>query len=154
MKASKKSTRKHAVTASLGGGIHPAIPELLDGDRYRLRLLSGARVTATLGPGVSAKLLDACMRGRRTVMLADGEHGPVILGALQTEPMPHVDASSGTFEVEAEHIRLSATGTLALKVGKASLALERAGLARIEGEQLVIDVAAVVRVLAAKVELP
>ena len=152
--SSKQHARKRAVPMPLGAGLHPATPELKDGRSYRLRLFGGEHLTATLAPGVSEKLVDECLATRRTVVLADGERGPVIIGALQTAPTPHVEAKSGVFEVEAEHIRLCAGATIALKVRAASVALERSVVARIEGEHMVIDVAALVRVLAAKVELP
>jgi hypothetical protein len=139
---------------ALGRGIHAATIELQDGDTYRVKLLSGERCTATAAPDVSPKLLGECLSARRTVMLADSEHGPVILGALQTAPTPYVDPKTGAFDVAAEHIRLRADATISLQVGPTSLALEKSGVARIEGEQVVIDAAALARVLATKLELP
>lgn len=139
---------------ALGAGIHAATIELRDGESYRVKLLSGRRATATPAPGVSPKLLNDCLGARRMVMLADGERGPVILGVLQTAPTPHVDPESGAFEVEAKHIRLRADATITLKAGSASLALAESGVARIEGDQVVLNVATLLRALAARVELP
>lgn len=150
----KKQPRSTVPSAALGPGIHAAMVELNEGASYRVKLLDGRRVTATPAHAVSLKLIDECLRARRTVMLADGERGPIILGALQTDPTPRVDPESGAFEVEAKHIRLRADATIAFRVGSTSLALDQLGVARIEGEQMVIDVAALARVLAAKVELP
>ena len=152
--SAKKPARSTRDPVALGPGIHAATIELQEGASFRVKLLDGQRVVATHARGVSPMLLDECLRARRTVMLADGEHGPIILGALQTDPTPRVDAESGTFEVEAKHIRLRADATIAFKVGSTSLALGQSGVARIEGEQLILDVAALMRVLAAKVELP
>ncbi len=153
----KTPPRKRASSSrrpeALGPGIHAAILELRDGTSYRVKVLSGRRATATPAPGVSQDLLDDCLGARRMVMLADGERGPIILGALQTARTPHVDAE-GAFEVEAKHIRLRAESTITLKAGAASPALAQSGLARIEGEQVVFDVAALMRILAARVELP
>lgn len=150
----KKQARSTVAPAPLGPGIHAATVELKEGASYRAKLLNGQRVTATPAHGVSLTLIDECLRARRTVMVADGERGPIILGALQTHPTPRVDPESGAFEVEAKHIRLRADATIAFKVGPTSLALDQSGVARIEGERMVIDVAALARVLAAKVELP
>lgn len=138
---------------SLGAGIHAATIELEAASSYRVTQLDGRSVIATPAAGVSPKLLEECLSSRRLVMLADGERGPVILGALQTTPTPHVD-ERGAFEVDARHITMRAEATIALEVGSTSLTLDKSGVARVEGERLVIDVAALARILATKVELP
>jgi hypothetical protein len=158
MANSKAATRKRmserVLTTPLGPGIHAATVELGLGSRYRVRLLQGDKARATLAPGVSPALIDECRRTRRPVLLSDGEQGPVILGALQTAPALHVNEKTGRLEVEAEHIALNAGATIELRVGPASLALSKSGVARIEGDRMVIDVNALLRVLSAKVELP
>jgi hypothetical protein len=141
-------------TTALGPGIHPATVELKTGSSYRVKLLDGRRARATLAPGVSPKLLDECLRSRRAVMLADGERGPLILGALQTAPTPEVQEDADVFEVRARHIRLKADTSIVLQAGSAALTLETSGLARFDGERMVIDAAALVRVLSARVDLP
>jgi hypothetical protein len=133
--------------------MHPATIDLQDGESYRVRLLSGRHRTATPAPGVSPKLLHQCLCSRRTVVVADGEHGLVILGALQAEPTPSVDPS-GTFEVAAREIRLAADATVVLTTGKASLTLDHSGVTRVEGGQMVIDLGSLLKVLASRVELP
>jgi hypothetical protein len=152
--APKRRTLEDAEQTILGAGIHAATVELKHRASYRVRLLDGRRMRATIARGVSPTLLDECLRTRRVVMIADGESEPVILGALQTAPAPHVHEETGTFDLEAKHIRLRADATIALKVGSASLALDKSGVTRIEGQQMVIDVAALLRVLSARVELP
>ncbi len=87
-------------------------------------------------------------------MLADGERGPLIVGALQTSLVPQIHEETGAFEVDATQIQLRADATIVLQVGATSLRLSKSGIARIEGEQMVIDVGALMRVLATKVELP
>ena len=139
---------------ALGAGIHAATVELRDGEFYHLKLLDGRRNKATLARAVAPKLLDDCLRARRVVLLADGERGPLILGALQTAQVPQIHEETGAFEVEATDIRLRADASIVLRVGAASLGLEHSGIARIEGDQMVIDVAALLRVLATKVQLP
>jgi hypothetical protein len=153
-KASRRTVRERTVPAPLGAGIHAATVELRDGASYRVRLLDGRRATATLASGVSPRLLDECLRTRRLVMLADGDRGPAIVGALQTAPTPQVHDETGAFVVDAQHIELRADATIALRVGSASLSLDKSGVARVEGERMVIDVGALLRVLSTKVELP
>jgi hypothetical protein len=153
----KSSARKQALKgtpAALGAGIHAATVELKEGASYHLKLLDGRRTMAILARGVAPKLLDDCLHSRRVVLLADGETGPMILGALQTAEVPRIHQETGVFEVEATHIRLRADASIVLRVGSASLGLERSGIGRIEGDQMVIDVATLLRVLATKVALP
>jgi hypothetical protein len=155
--ATPKAPRKTAPTsraAALGPGIHAATVELKNGASYRVKLLDGRRAKATLAPGVSPKLLDECLRSRRLVMLADGDGGPAILGALQTAPVPQVEEEAGVYEVKAREIRLKAATSIVLETSRSALVLDTSGLARIAGERLVIDVATLLRVLATTVELP
>jgi len=151
-KASKHAPEGNV--ANLGAGIHAATVELKTGRSYRVKLLDGRSTRTTLAHGVSPKLIDECLRSRRLVMLADGERGPVIVGALQTSLVPQIHEDTGAFEVDATQIQLRADASIVLRVGTSSLSLAKSGVARIEGEQMVIDVAALLRVLATKVELP
>jgi hypothetical protein len=120
---------------------------------YQVRLLTGRQVKATLGPGVVAALVDECSREGRNVVLMDGPHGPLIAGALQTAPYPVPDAR-GTLALEARHLRLRATETLELEVPGSSLRIEPGGAVRLEGDRLVIDMAALVRIFSGRVEIP
>ena len=155
--ATPKAPRKTAPagrTAALGPGIHAATVVLKNGASCRVKLLDGRRARATLAPGVSPKLLDECLRTRRLVMLADGEGGPAVLGALQTAPVPEVQEERDVYEVKAKEIRLKAATSIVLETGSSALVLEESGLARVTGNRLVIDVATLLRVLATKVEFP
>ena len=154
LSTSRKTTRTAKEPSPLGVGVHAARIELNLGASYQVRLVSGVRTTARLASGVSPRLLEECLTSRRLVMVTDGEHGPVILGALQTEPVPHVHEETGALEVTAKHIRLRATETVALKAGPVSLVLDKSGVVRVEGERMLVDVGALLRVLSAKVELP
>jgi len=154
LSSSRNTARAASAPLPLGPGVHAAIIELNLGASFQLRLLSGARTTAKLASGVSPRLLEECRRTRRPVMVTDGEHGPVILGALQTEPAPSMRDETGALFVEATHIQLRAAETIALKAGSVSLLLDKRGLVHVEGERMVIDVGALLRVLSAKVELP
>ncbi len=120
---------------------------------YSVRLADGGRVTATLAPSVSPAFARECLRDGRMVIVVAGAEGAVIAGALQTQSHPATDAR-GTLVLSAEQIRLRAKKSLALEVPMARLELENGGAARIEGDRLVIDAAALVRILSAKVEVP
>lgn len=154
LSTSRKTASTAREPALLGPGVHAALIELNLGASYQVRLLSGARTTAKLASGVSPRLIEECLMTRRLVMVTDGESGPIILGALQTEPTPHVQEETGALEVEARHIHLRAAETIALKAGPVSLVLDKTGVVHVEGERMVIDVGALLRVLSAKVELP
>jgi hypothetical protein len=154
LSTSRKTARTVKEPAHLGPGVHAAIIELNLGASYQVRLLNGVRTTAKRAGGVSPLLLEECLMTRRLVMVTDGENGPVILGALQTELAPRVREETGALEVEARHIQLRAAETIALKAGPVSLVLDKSGVVRVAGERMVIDVGALLRVLSAKVELP
>src|SRR6185437_16077579 len=120
MASTKGPSRKPAPTSgtmSLGPGCHAATIELKNGASYRVKLLDGRQAKATLARGVSAKLVDECLRTRRTVMLADGDRGPLVIGALQTAPVPEMHGESGVFEVNAQEIRLRADAAITLQAG-------------------------------------
>ena len=156
--ASTKGTSRRPTPTSrttlLGLGCHAATIELKTGAAYRVKLLDGRRAKATLARGVSAKLIDTCLHARRAVMLTDGDRGPVVIGALQTAPVPEVHGETGVFEVNAQEIVLRADASVVLQVGASRVSLDKSGLARIDGERLVIDVGTLLRVLATKAELP
>src|SRR3954471_11024747 len=84
---------------ALGPGLHPGLVERIaiasseGGPQrvYQVRLPTGRPVTASLGPGVAAALVDECSREGRNVVLMDGPLGVLIAGALQTAPSPTPD---------------------------------------------------------------
>jgi hypothetical protein len=154
LSTSRKIARTGKEPAFLGPGVHAAMIELNLGACYQVRLLHGARTTAKLAFGVSPRLLEECLMTRRLVIVANDDSGPIVLGALQTEPSAGVREDTRALEVEARHIRLRAAETITLEAGPVSLSLDKSGAVHIEGERMVIDVGALLRVLSAKVELP
>jgi hypothetical protein len=120
---------------------------------YRVRLRDGRRFATMLAPGVAPSFIDACMREGRAVVLAGSASGVVIEGALQTTAAPAPDAR-GALTLEARHLRIRAEQTIALEVPGASLRLEPGGAVRLEGDRLVIDMAALVRIFSTRVEVP
>jgi hypothetical protein len=162
-RAASSSSAKAAREASvaLGPGLHPGRVERIataPGEGaprsvYQVRLATGRRVTAALDAGVAAALVEECLRDGRNVVLMDGPEGALIAGALQTAPFPAADAR-GTLALEARHLRLRATETLELEVPGSSLRIEPGGAVRLEGDRLVIDMAALVRIFSGRVEIP
>ena len=149
----KKSRDRAATTERLAAGLHPGSIELHAGARYRVRLAVGGHVSAVLADEVEPAFADACLRGGRTVLLAQTPRGPTILGALQvSEGLNRVSESLTT--LDAREIRIRAERALVLEAGPVSLRLESTGVARMEGERLVLDMASLVRILSAQVELP
>ena len=147
--------------ALLGPGLHPALveriaPAPIDEARpawYQVRLVDGRTLRAALAPGVTPALIDTCAREGRNVVLMEGPAGVLIAGALQTAPTPAPDAR-GTLALEARHLRLRGTETLEIEVPGASLRMEPGGALRLEGDRLVIDMAALVRIFSGRVEIP
>jgi hypothetical protein len=119
------------------------------GAKYSVRLLSGERVQATLAPSVDPGFARECVRDGRMVIVAEG----VIAGALQTQSHPATDAR-GNLALGAEHLRLSAKRSLHLEVPGGRIELEPGGVVKIESDRLVLDAAALVRILSSRVEVP
>jgi hypothetical protein len=148
---SPRSRRKPE--AALAPGLHAARVELELKSRFAVRLGDGRRMTLALGHGVSAELARECLRSSRPVIVSVEEGEPVILGALQTHPTPTVD-DEGKLAIFAKDIRLSAERSLLVESGGAELKLDPKGGVRLQGNRLVVDIAALVRFLSARVELP
>lgn len=150
-----EAVRTRSSELLLGAGLHPGHVEriLSVPPVYQVRLGDGRQIVATLAPGVEPSFVEECLREGRAVVLMDGASGAVIAGALQTATMPRADAR-GTLALEARHIRLRATETLELEVPGSNLRMEPGGAVRIDGDKLVIDMAALMRVFAGRVELP
>jgi len=160
--AEGKTTRRGRSKASqaLGPGMHPGRIEMVmaasadGGERvYRVRLASGRHVTARLDGAVAPDFVEECLRGGRTVVLVDGPDGARIAGALQVASAIEKDPR-GTLALEAKHVRVRADQSIVLEVPGGSIAFEPGGALRLEGDKLVIDMAALVRIFAARVELP
>jgi hypothetical protein len=152
-RTSQKRSAKPEPKVLLGPGMHGATVELFADTTARARLATGEVVRATVAPGVEAAFVEECLRLGRTVVLVDGESGPLLVGALQTTRALG-PAADGTLVLEADTVRLRAATLATLEVGQSTLRLEPTGLLRIEGNKLVVDVSSLVRFLSARVELP
>ncbi|MEO7330716.1 MAG: hypothetical protein ABI193_19225 [Minicystis sp.] len=139
--------------ARLGPGLHPAKVELFADTVARARLASGEVVRARVAPEVEPAFVEECLRLGRTVLLADSEQGPAIIGALQTSRALGPSAD-GTLLLDADVVRLRAASLATIEVGASALRFEPTGLVRMEGNKLVVDVSSLVRFLSARVELP
>ncbi len=155
-----KSERQGKAGPKLGPGLHPGRIEMAiasfaegEGPAYRVRLASGRRITARLDGAVAPDFAEECLRGGRTVVLVEGPDGARIAGALQVASAIEKD-TRGTLALEAKHVRLRADQSILIEVPGSSLAFEPNGVLRLEGDKLVIDMAALVRIFAARVELP
>lgn len=137
----------------LGPGLHGGVIELAADGQYRVRLLTGDRATATLAPGVQPDLALECLRTSRMVLLIDSDRGPMIAGALQTS-VPVERDPDGIVEVRAKEIRLRADKALLIEAGPVTIRADETGALRMEGDRMVLDMAALVRVLSARMELP
>lgn len=157
MARTKTTARKRPSAAPeperLGPGLHAVTIELCTGESYRVRTPGGARLRAALGDDVDPALAAECLRAGRLVIAADTERGPTILGALQTR-VPFERDAEGALTVRATDLRLIAERGLAIEAGPFTLRVDRSGVARLEGDRLVIDMSELVRVLASRVELP
>jgi hypothetical protein len=142
-----------APAPALGPGLHGAVIELAADRAYEVRTMSGERVVAVLDDAVDKALADDCLRTGRMVIVAEGARGPTIMGALQTS-VPIARDADGVVSVDAKELRLRAERAALLEVGHVTLSADAGGALRIEGDRLVIDMAALVRVLSMKVELP
>ena len=132
------------------GGLEAGVIELATDEAYKIRLLGGELIDARPAPGCSRELLDECLRDRRTVLLA----GELILGALQTTASAARRDPSGNVSIEAAEIHLEASAGLSLRVEDSALDLGPDGHLRLSGQRLSIDVAALIKLLSARVELP
>jgi hypothetical protein len=142
-----------ARAATLGPGLHGAVIELKAGRAFQIRTTDGRRVTASLADDVDPALADDCLRTGRMVLAVDTPRGPEIAGAVMTS-LPAARREGGVVTIDAKELRLRAERSLSLEVGPVSLSAEDSGAMRLEGDRLVIDMAALVRVFSSKVELP
>ncbi|MEJ7732199.1 MAG: hypothetical protein WKG00_23710 [Polyangiaceae bacterium] len=139
--------------ARLGPGLHAVTIEMRAGASFRVRTLKGTRVPARLGDDMDPAFAEECLRSGRPVIAADSDAGPTILGALQTRQAVERD-EDGRVSVRAKELRLVAERGLLLEAGQFALRVDKAGVARFEGNRMIIDMTELVRLLAARVELP
>jgi hypothetical protein len=148
------SDQRKQTAATLAPGIHPAHIDVRAGKRYGVRTLGGVRLEAALGAGVEPAFAEECLREHRTVLVTPGEHGgAVILGALQTTRALSRD-DIGTLRAHGRRLEIDAEEGLVLRVGNAALIIDQHGALKLTGNKLNLDIAQVVRVLAAACELP
>jgi hypothetical protein len=138
---------------SLAPGLHAGSIELRSEGVFRVRLLDGTVIAATLDDGVDPELARECQRRGLRVIVTGSARGPLILGAIQTTPSIAVE-EGGTLAISAKKIRLKAEQSLVLESGEASLRLQPDGVFKLEGDRMVVDVAGLVRFLSARVEFP
>lgn len=121
---------------------------------YRVRTSSGATLPATLAEGFDEAFASECLRDYRTVLAEVRDDGTaVLLGALQTRS--HVSRDDhDTAELSGKRVEIRADEEARIVVGKASLKLGRDGQVRLVGNRATIDMAALVKVMSALVELP
>ena len=155
--ARSKTTRLRRKAPSpmpaLGPGLHAGWIELRGNGAFRVRTMTGERMSAVLGDDVDVALAEECLRASRLVILADTDRGPTILGALQTT-RSLVREPDGTVSLKAKSIRLQVDESMVLEAGPVVLKLNADGTMRTEGNRMVIDMGSNVRVLSALVELP
>lgn len=149
----QKKKAPDAQVEALSPGLHAGSIELRSTDSFRVRLLDGTVIAATLDDGVDPELARECQRRGLRVIVTASARGPLILGALQTTPSIALD-EGGTLAISAKKIRLKAEQSLVLESGEASLRLQPDGVFKLEGDKMVVDVAGLVRFLSARVEFP
>jgi hypothetical protein len=150
---SRRSAAPAREPAPLGPGLHGAFIELAAEGSYRVRTIAGLHLRAELAPGVSPALAMECLRAGRMVIVVDSPRGPAIAGALQTAPAIEKDAD-GVVAVDAREIRLRAERSILIEAGPVTIRGDESGALRMEGDRLVLDMPALVRVLSARMEIP
>jgi hypothetical protein len=151
--ARKRLAAAKVSSAALGPGLHGAVIELKSDRAFQVRTAAGARVMAVLDHAVDPALADDCLRTGRMVILVDSEQGPAIVGALQTS-VPIARDADGVVAIAAKDLRIKLDRSALIEVGPVAITADSSGAVRLEGNQMVIDMAALVRVLSLKVELP
>jgi hypothetical protein len=146
-------SKRLAVSKTLGPGIHPGVVELEANGSYRVALLAGGHVRARLDKGLAKGFVDECMRTGAKMLLHDTPRGPEILGALHA-PRELSPGQQDEVELRGKTVRVRAAEEIVLQVGKTTLRLDKTGAARFEGRKLVLDIASLIRMLSARVELP
>lgn len=142
--------------AGLVAGVVELATERDGAPRYKVRMLDatssgqGRLVDAQLGPGCEPGLIDECLATRRTVLMSGG----VILGALQTAPTEGRRDGDGNVQLAGVDVTVEAERALSLRVGDTELVLRDDGTVRLVGQRLSMDVAALIKLLSARVELP
>lgn len=120
-----------------------AIVEMGADGHYRVRTRDGRLIRARCDESVSPQLVDVCIRERRRMLIERDGNDMFIVGALQT-----------TLESVASRVTVEAEDELILRSGNSSISLRADGKVSLRGNHLTMDVARLVKLLSAKVELP
>jgi hypothetical protein len=139
---------------ALGAGLHGGYVELETDGRFRIRLTDGRHVSASPDVGVEPELVRECLRSRRLVILVDAPRGPRIVGSLETQRPVAIRERGDAVTIQAKEIRLAADQRLRLEAGPVTISADETGKMRLEGDRMVIDMAALVKILSLRVELP
>jgi hypothetical protein len=142
--------RRVAPEPALAPGLNAATIDLVSKGSFRLRMMTGERVRARLGPGVDPALADECLKQRRTVLVTAGPKGPIIVGAVQVTASERREK----LRLEGGEIELCAGNKIVLRVGKSLIVLDEHGAIHMTGESTTLKMAKAVRVRSANVELP
>ena len=127
--------------------------EARDGDAFVARLSDGERATVTLAPGLSPALVEECLENGRMMLVRYCEDVPILLGALQTEPSA-LRQRDGVVTLRGRDVRVEAEQQLHLEAGATRLSIDPRGKLQLVGERLTMQVASLIKLIAAKVELP
>lgn len=138
--------------ATLAVGLHAGTIERRAGDRLRVRI-GGVLITCGVAPEVDNRLVDECARDRRIVLVTVRDDGMDVIGAVQTAPSA-VRTEGEIQRISGKQVEIGAEDGVVIRVGASSLRLDKKGTIKIVGQKMTMDVAALVRVLSALVELP
>ncbi len=152
-RAEAPESRRVAVKKSLGPGMHAGTVELVADGTYRVALAAGGHVRARVEKGLSPRFVEKCMRTGQKMLLMDTPRGPEIMGALHA-PRELPGGEEDSLDLKGKTIRIRASEEVQIQVGKSMLKLDKHGAVRLEGRRMVMDVAALLRILSARVELP
>lgn len=139
------TVKERAVPSRASSMMMTALVEMGADGLYRVRLRGGELVRAELDDGIDPRLVEACMRERRRVVIENDGERAFILGALETRM---------TQPVAAERLELTGEDSVVLRAGQSELCLHANGKVTLRGNDLTMDVARLVKLLSAKVELP
>ena len=134
-------------------GLVPGRLELVSNDHVVVRLFDGTRLTAHIANGVDTGLVEDCVRYARPVLLVETPTGPTVIGALQTTRVLEQEPD-GKLNLRARDITLNADRRLVLEAGPVRITLDRRGGLRLQGDRLTVDMGAIVRFFAGRVEFP
>lgn len=121
---------------------------------FRVRALDGTRAKAVLGDDMDPALAEDCLRTGRVIACdRAGPHhrrrAPDAPGGRDRRGRGARGAREGHPAPRRQHAR-----NREKPPGPFTLRVNKAGVARLEGDRLVIDMSELVRLLAARVELP